>query len=342
MTVVAKPLVQVEKLRKEFSSRSEFFSRRVVTAVDDVSFDIAPGETLSLVGESGSGKSTVGRLLVNLVAPTAGRIMIAGEDIGAMHGSKRKALWRNAQMVFQDPFSSLNPTMTIRDTLAEPLRNFNIATGKQADALIRDALEKCGLGGRAMELYPAEFSGGQRQRVSIARALILQPNFIVADEPVSALDVSIQAQIVNLLQDLQEQHGLTYLFISHDLAVVRHISSRVAVMYLGRIVEIATRADLYRHPMHPYTELLLRSVPIPDPAREAERIRTRPPDAARRDDVGFRGCAFAQRCPRAEFPLCSERPPELEIKASGRLAACHLVPRFEQLETVAGESSRAL
>jgi oligopeptide transport system ATP-binding protein len=319
----ALPLVSVDKVSKQFAVRGGFLRKDMLQAVANVSFDIASGETLGLVGESGSGKSTLGRLIVNLLAATSGSIKVAGQAVETLRGPARRTLWRHAQMVFQDPFSSLNPRMTIRDALAEPLRNFGISRGPQADAMIRKVLEDCGMSVHAMDRYPREFSGGQRQRIGIARALILRPDFIVADEPVSALDVSIQAQIVNLLQDLQFEYHLTYLFIAHDLAVVRHIADRVAVMYLGRLVELAGSRELYRHPMHPYTQLLLGSIPIPDPKREAERVRMRravekPPVAATKG-----GCPFNNRCPRAQFPLCAEVEPPLEPKSDGHLAACH-------------------
>jgi oligopeptide/dipeptide ABC transporter ATP-binding protein len=226
-------------------------------------------------------------------------------------------------MVFQDPYSSLNPKMTVRDTLAEPLRNFGLARGAEADMRIRKVLDDCGLAAAAMNLYPREFSGGQRQRIGIARALILRPAFIVADEPVSALDVSIQAQIINLLQDLQQEYRLTYLFIAHDLAVVRQIADRVAVMYRGKLVEVASSNALYQRPLHPYTQLLLRSIPIPDPALEAKRVRL----SSSRDNSSFTvptgGCPFSPRCPRAQFPICAESEPPLAQQADGHLAACH-------------------
>ena len=227
-------------------------------------------------------------------------------------------------MVFQDPYSSLNPKMTIRDTLAEPLRNFGIARGLEADRLVLKVLDDCGLSARAMDLYPREFSGGQRQRIGIARALIVRPDFIVADEPVSALDVSIQAQIINLLQDLQSEYHLTYLFIAHDLAVVRHIANRVAVMYLGQIVELARSDGLYERPLHPYTQLLLRSISIPDPVLEARRTRaSTSKENSSTASATTRGCRFCPRCPRAQLPLCGEVEPLLKQQTDGHYAACH-------------------
>ena len=309
------PLVKVRHVTRLFGK---------TTAVDDVSLEITPGETLGLVGESGSGKSTLGRIVVGLLAATRGEVEVGSRDVGTLRGAARKTLWRHAQMVFQDPYSSLNPRMTVRDALAEPLRNFAIARGAEADRLIRQALDACGLPASALTRYPREFSGGQRQRIGIARALIVRPNLIVADEPVSALDVSIQAQIVNLLQDLKAEFGLTYLFISHDLAVIRHVSDRVAVMYRGKLVETAPAGALYTTPRHPYTQLLLRSVPLPDPRAEAERRRAaallQPPQ---RDAVEG-GCPFAPRCPTAQFPLCTTTAPGLVEVASGHSTACHL------------------
>jgi oligopeptide/dipeptide ABC transporter ATP-binding protein len=308
------PLVKVRHVTKQFAR---------TTAVDDVSFEIAAGETLGLVGESGSGKSTLGRVVVGLLPATRGETIVDGHDVAMLRGRARKALWRQAQMVFQDPYSSLNPRMTIRDALAEPLRNFAIARGAEADRLIRETLDACGLSASAMARYPKEFSGGQRQRIGIARALIVRPNFIVADEPVSALDVSIQAQIINLLQDLKAEFGLTYLFIAHDLAVIRHVSNRVAVMYRGRLVETAPAPALYTTPRHPYTQLLLRSVPVPDPRAEALRRQGVRGAEASNPEAGEGGCPFAARCPKAQFPTCSATAPLLTEKAPNHQAACH-------------------
>ncbi|HTR87820.1 MAG TPA: oligopeptide/dipeptide ABC transporter ATP-binding protein [Reyranella sp.] len=288
-----------------------------------MSFDIMPGETVGLVGESGSGKSTLGRVIVGLLPATGGEITIDGESVGALHGRSRAKLWRHVQMVFQDPYSSLNPRMTVRDALAEPLRNFGIARGPEADARIRKTLDACGLPTTAMTRYPREFSGGQRQRIGIARALIVRPDFIVADEPVSALDVSIQAQIINLLQDLKSEFGLTYLFIAHDLAVIRHVSDRVAVMYRGKLVETAPAATLYDSPRHPYTQLLLRSVPVPDPRAEAERRRNTIDAEVVNTEATDSGCPFAARCPKATFPICGAAP-SLTDRGSFHQAACHL------------------
>ena len=307
------PLVSVRSVSKHFPK---------TRAVDGVSFDIMPGETLGLVGESGSGKSTLGRVVIGLLRATEGETIVDGQNVAALRGRARRALWRHAQMVFQDPYSSLNPRMTVRDALAEPLRNFGIARGAEADALIRKTLEACGLPANAATRYPREFSGGQRQRIGIARALIVRPNFIVADEPVSALDVSIQAQIINLLQDLKAEFGLTYLFIAHDLAVIRHVSDRVAVMYRGKLVETAPAATLYATPRHPYTQLLLRSVPVPDPKAEAERRRNAVAAEVVNAEAIEGGCPFAARCPSAKFPTCATAP-ALAEKAGGHQVACH-------------------
>ncbi|HEY0182473.1 MAG TPA: ABC transporter ATP-binding protein [Rhodopila sp.] len=316
------PLVRASGLRKVYGGGG-LFRRQTVAAVDDVSLDIEAGETLGLVGESGSGKSTLGRMVIGLTEPSDGHVTVCGRTVARLGGDGRKALWRQAQMVFQDPHSSLDPKMSVYDTLAEPLRNFGIARGAEAQARIHQTLDACGLAKHAASRYPNEFSGGQRQRIGIARALIVRPRFIVADEPVSALDVSIQAQIVNLLQDLKSQFGLTYLFISHDLAVVRHMADRVAVMYRGRLVEIGRSADLYERPLHPYTQLLLRSVPIPEPRAEAARLARRGPAVAEAAPADSGGCAFRARCPHAQLPVCAEEEPPLSSRSGNRLVACH-------------------
>jgi oligopeptide/dipeptide ABC transporter ATP-binding protein len=316
------PLVSVTGVSKHFPVRQGFMRKSPFKAVDNVSFTVRKGETLGLVGESGSGKSTLGRVILNLLSATSGSVRIGEREITGLRGAARRSVWRHAQMVFQDPYSSLNPKMTIRDTLAEPLRNFGIARGADAEMRVLKALEDCGLNARALDLYPREFSGGQRQRIGIARALITRPDFIVADEPVSALDVSIQAQIINLFQDLQTEYGLTYLFIAHDLAVVRHIANRVAVMYRGNIVELASANALYEQPLHPYTQLLLRSIPIPDPVLEARRAQGGVPAESAAGTI-TKGCLFSPRCPRAQFPLCGEVAPALESKQAEHSVACH-------------------
>jgi oligopeptide/dipeptide ABC transporter ATP-binding protein len=321
------PLLRVENLTVRFPvGRAGFWGRheRFVHAVEDVSFDIRRGETLGLVGESGSGKSTTGRAILLKVKPTSGRIIFNGRDVTDVTGEDLRKLRRNMQLVFQDPYASLNPRMKVIDTVAEPLVVHGIVKrSRDAYDRVRELLDLVGLPADAAGRYPHAFSGGQRQRIGIARALALEPEFIVADEPVSALDVSIRAQIVNLLQELQEELGLTYLFIAHDLSVVRHISHRVAIMYAGKIVEIADRSEIYKQPRHPYTEALLSAVPIPDPEIQKDRKRiilsgeipnpVNPPS----------GCRFHTRCPIAE-PRCMSEEPPLEEKARDHKAACWL------------------
>ena len=295
---MSEPLLQVKELTKQFSLRGGLFAREaeVVHAVDRVSFEIRAGETLGLVGESGSGKSTTGRCILRLIEPTAGEVWFEGKNVTALGSDALTSLRRDMQIIFQDPFASLNPRMTVGSIIGEALTIHGLAKSRQAfEDRVVQLLETVGLQGDHMRRYPHEFSGGQRQRIRIARALAVEPKLIVCDEPVSALDVSIQAQVVNLLEDLQQTFGLTYLFIAHDLSVVEHISTRVAVMYLGRIVEIASAYDLYTSPLHPYTEALLSAVPIPDPTAKRQRIMLkgevpspiRPPS----------GCHFHTRCP---------------------------------------------
>ena len=325
MSTNGSPLVELDDLRVWFPiKKGVLLDRHVgdVKAVDGVSLTIERGETVGLVGESGCGKSTVGRAMLRLYEPTGGRVLFEGVDVTRMSESQMRPLRRRMQMVFQDPFASLNPRHSVGRTIAEPLRVHGIAKGAEADTRVREILEVVGLPPDAANRYPHEFSGGQRQRVGLARALSLNPSLVVCDEPVSALDVSIQAQIVNLLEHLQKEFGLTYLFIAHDLAVVRHISDRVVVMYLGKIVEVANRIELYERPLHPYTQALLAAVPIPDPQVEANRARPvlggevpsplNPPS----------GCRFHPRCPRAQ-PICSEVEPTLQLQDTGHEAACH-------------------
>jgi len=312
------PILQVEELHTHFAARHASGGRRLVRAVDGVSFSIAPGETLAVVGESGCGKSTVGRTVVRLINPTSGRIVLEGEDITRTREKQLRPLRRKMQMVFQDPYSSLDPHMTVGEAIAEPLEIHGLLDRSRRRARVLELLERVGLGAQYLDRYPHEFSGGQRQRVGIARALTLNPKLIIADEPVSALDVSIQAQVINLLLDLQQQLGLAYLFISHDLAVVRHISDRVAVMYLGRIVELAATEQLFAAPLHPYTDALLASAPRTSRKGSRKPLSGEVPDPANPPA----GCAFHPRCRFAQARCRAEAPPLRDL-APGRFAGCH-------------------
>jgi oligopeptide transport system ATP-binding protein len=319
-------LLRVENLKMYFPIKRGVIQRVVghVHAVDDISFTIKKGDTLGLVGESGCGKSTTGRAILQLYRPTSGHIYFGDTDLVATHGEDLRQLRRKMQMIFQDPYASLNPRMTVEEIVGEPLIVYNLAKGSEVRERVKELLAMVGLNPAYVDRYPHEFSGGQRQRIGIARAIALKPDLIVCDEPISALDVSIQAQVINLLEDLQEQLDLTYLFIAHDLSVVRHISSRVVVMYLGIAVELAPRDELYNKPLHPYTQALLSAVPIPDPAAEAKRKRViltgdvpspiNPPS----------GCRFRTRCPLAQ-PMCAETRPEWREVSSGHFVACHMV-----------------
>ncbi len=320
---VGEPLLVVRDLRKYFPVRRGVLARVVaeVKAVDGVTFAISRGETLGLVGESGSGKTTVGRCILRLIEPTSGSIEFEGVDVLQLDSSGMRRMRRHMQIVFQDPYASLNPRMTVGTIVAEPLIiHGGMSTSERAER-VAELLEKVGLSPDYRKRYPHEFSGGQRQRIGVARALATNPKFLVLDEPVSALDVSVQAQVVNLLQDLQEELHLTYLFIAHDLSVVEHISTRVAVMYLGKIMELADRKSLYADPLHPYTKALLSAVPQPDPTVHKTRILLKgdiptplnPPS----------GCVFHTRCPIAQFPICKDEVPLLIEHKPGQFAACH-------------------
>jgi peptide/nickel transport system ATP-binding protein/oligopeptide transport system ATP-binding protein len=317
------PLLEVRDLVKHYPVTAGLFGRRVGTvhAVDGIGFEVAPGETLGLVGESGCGKSTAAKTVLRLERPTTGTIRLGGADISTLSRGELRPFRRRMQVVFQDPYASLNPRMTAADIVAEPLRNYGIGDAAGQAARVAELIERVGLRRDQLVKYPHEFSGGQRQRLGIARALALQPEIIVCDEPVSALDVSVQAQIVNLLMDLQRAFGLSYLFIAHDLAVVQHISHRVAVMYLGKIVETADKATLFRDPRHPYTRALLDAVPVPDPERpRAARVLSGDVPSPLKPPTG---CRFHTRCPIA-VGRCKTEPPPIRAIAPGHEVACHL------------------
>lgn len=320
-------LISVQNLVKRFPIRGGLLSREIasVKAVSNVSFDIRKGETLGLVGESGCGKSTLGRCVLRLIEPTSGQILFKGQDITKLSVREMRKLRRNMQIIFQDPYASLNPRMTVEDILGEPLDIHGVCKSKEERRQrILKLLDLCGLRREAISRYPHEFSGGQRQRVCIARALAVEPEFIVCDEPVSALDVSIQAQIVNLMQDLQKELGLTYLFIAHDLKVVEHISTRVAVMYLGQIVETANAEELYDKPKHPYTRALLSAIPIPDPTYQKERMILKGDVPSPIDPPS--GCYFHPRCPMAQEKCRTQAPSLQDMKGSSdspHSVACH-------------------
>ncbi len=335
------PLVRVVDLKKHFPIREGLILQRTtgyVRAVDGISFDIAPGETLGLVGESGCGKSTAGRTLLGLYPATEGSSTIAGRRVQEAEGEEWLAIRRQAQMIFQDPFASLNPRWTVSAIIGEPLRVHNLVDESKRTERVKELMALVGLDGRYLNRFPHEFSGGQRQRIGIARALALRPRFIVCDEPVSALDVSVQSAVLNLLRSLQSQFGLTYLFIAHNLSVVEHISDRVGVMYLGKMVEVASRETLFRNPMHPYTQALLSAIPMPDPDYQKERIvltgdvpsPLNPPS----------GCRFHPRCPRV-MDVCKEIDPPFEQKHPDHWVACHLYTEAVQPAPVNGAAQSA-
>lgn len=320
-------LVRVERLKKYFPiTRGIIFQKTIghIRAVDDVSFFIRKGETFGLVGESGSGKTTVGRTILLLYRPTSGKIYFDGIDLTTLKGEELRRMRRRMQIIFQDPYASLNPRMTVGDIIGEPLEIHGIAKGKEKQERVMELLKIVGLNPYFINRYPHEFSGGQRQRIGVARALAMNPDFIVCDEPISALDVSIQAQIINLLEELQDKFGLTYLFIAHDLAVVRHISNRVAVMYLGKIVELTDRDSLYNNPLHPYTQALLSAIPIPDPLVEERRqriiLKGEIPSPANPPS----GCRFHTRCP-VVMDICKEVEPEFKDIGREHWVACHRI-----------------
>jgi len=330
MTEANKALLQVDNLVKHFPIKQGIIVQKqigAVRAVDGISFDVYPGETLGLVGESGCGKSTTGRTILQLFRPTSGSVHFDGVDLVTLKGGDMRRMRRKMQMIFQDPYASLNPRMTVGEIIGEPLVVHNVASQKEVDERVASLLELVGLSAAFASRYPHEFSGGQRQRIGVARALALQPSFIVCDEPISALDVSIQAQVVNLLEDLQKQFNLTYLFIAHDLSMVRHISNRIAVMYLGVIGELTNRDELYLKPLHPYTRALLSAVPIPDPIADAKRERViltgdvpspvNPPS----------GCRFRTRCPIAQ-EVCAESRPEFRELTPGHFVACFFAEKY--------------
>ncbi len=328
---MAEALLQVKNLVKHFPITQGIIIQRkigAVHAVDDVSFDIYKGETLGLVGESGCGKSTTGRTIIQLYRPTSGQVIFEGIDLVSVKGEQMRKTRRRMQMIFQDPYASLNPRMTIGEIIAEPLIIHKVIEKEKVNKKVSELLELVGLNPQYANRYPHEFSGGQRQRVGVARSLSLEPSLIICDEPISALDVSIQAQVVNLLEDLQSKFNLTYLFIAHDLSMVRHISNRIAVMYLGVIVELATSKELFDNPLHPYSIALLSAVPVPDPLVEMKRKRiilqgdvpspVNPPS----------GCRFRTRCPIAK-DICSEQKPEMREISPGHFAACHFAGEWK-------------
>ena len=331
----AEMLLRVKDLVKHFPIRQGIiFSKQIgaVQAVDGISFDVQKGETLGLVGESGCGKTTAGRCILRLIEPTSGEVVFDGKDVPSLPKDELRELRKDMQIIFQDPYGSLNPRMTVGDIIGEPLHIHKLARGAAKEQRVREILEVVGLSAFHARRFPHEFSGGQRQRIGIARALAVDPRLIICDEPVSALDVSIQAQVINLLQDLQQEFGLTYLFIAHDLSVVKHISDRVAVMYLGKIVELTGKSQLYKNPKHPYTQALLSAIPEADPTIKKDRIILKgdvpspinPPS----------GCRFHTRCPKV-MDICKRVEPEFVDSGDGHFVACHLVPAAKSTQKLA-------
>ncbi|HOU13626.1 MAG TPA: dipeptide ABC transporter ATP-binding protein [Anaerolineae bacterium] len=319
-------LLHVEGLKKYFPIRRGILQRHVgdVKAVDDVSFDVYRGETLGLVGESGCGKTTTGRTIIRIYEPTAGHVIFKGQDLAALRPNDLREMRRSMQMIFQDPYASLNPRMSVLQIVGEPLEVYHLANKEERRERVANLLQLVGLNPDFMVRYPHEFSGGQRQRIGLARSLALNPDLIICDEPISALDVSIQAQVVNLLEDLQQELGLTYVFIAHDLSMVRHISKRVAVMYLGKIVELTDRDTLYANPLHPYTQALLSAIPVPDPVIEETRQRILLEGDLPSPANPPKGCNFCTRCPQVR-DICEQEEPAFIEVAAGHYCACHFV-----------------
>ena len=323
-TVENNDLIVVKNLKKYFPIKAGFLRKTVnyVRAVEDISFTIKSGETLGIVGESGCGKSTTGRTILRLLEKTDGEVFYNGQEVFKLPKNELRKLRTEMQIVFQDPYSSLNPRMTIGEIVGEALREHGLARGKEVNERVQEIIEKCGLAPYHIRRYPHEFSGGQRQRIGIARALALNPKFVVCDEPVSALDVSIQSQIINLLMDLQQDMGLTYLFISHDLSVVKHISDKIGVMYLGTMVELSRKQELFDSPLHPYTQALLSAIPLPDPKLKRKRIILQGDIPSPANPPA--GCRFNTRCPYV-MPRCKEEIPEFKEAKEGHFVACHLI-----------------
>ena len=320
-----KVILEVKDLKKYFPIKGGFFKRTVghVKAVENISFTLHEGETLGLVGESGCGKSTTGRAILRLHEPTDGQIVFDGTDVRALNRAQMKEMRRDMQIIFQDPYSSLNPRMNVGQLVGDSLLEHGLyKRGKDFNERVKNVVEMCGLQEYHLNRYPHQFSGGQRQRIGIARALALDPKFVVCDEPVSALDVSIQSQVINLMMDLREKMGLSYLFISHDLSVVKHISDRIGVMYLGSMVELASRDDLYKNPLHPYTQALLSAIPMPDPRKKSETILLKGDIPSNVNPPS--GCKFHTRCPIAQ-QICKEEVPEFKDHGGGHMCACHMV-----------------